>query len=141
MYGGVAILPSGEPTNAWGTCIRVLLARHNLSLGAAAAKTGKPELKSYLSRWCKGHIPQYMAAIDFLEHFPREEAIECLQAAGYPIPAEWSEVAAADRVREQMAEYLVHTKRLTPEDAKEVLSELQAEPEADPEEWEDRKSA
>ena len=71
----------------------------------------------------------------------KEPINEWLTLAGYdPIPEELiSERPDPMLVREQMAEYLVETGRLSAEQAKEVLSELKAEPDA--EEWQDQKSA
>jgi len=57
----------------WATAISALLNRHNLNaddLGVAA--------------WTRGAVPGYYEACKFFERFPREEAIECLHAAGYP---------------------------------------------------------
>lgn len=74
---------------AWSQSIRELLTRHNLTIRGAAIKAGNPSLRTYLGDWLKGQIPQYKTATSFLEHFPREEAIECLAAAGYPPPTDW----------------------------------------------------
>jgi hypothetical protein len=79
---------SGEK---WGAAIRALLQEHGLTLRGAAQKVGRPALRTYLADWIAGQIPQYRTAIDFLEHFPREEATACLEAADYPIPREWQQ--------------------------------------------------
>jgi hypothetical protein len=75
----------------WARCIQKMLDAHDLSDRGAAVKAGRPSLRTYIGEWKNGQIPQYKTAVDFLEHFPKEEAIECLQAAGYPIPDEWRE--------------------------------------------------
>jgi hypothetical protein len=84
-----------ESTNQrWGRAIKSLLENHGLSLRAAAQKVGRPALRTYLADWIAGQIPQYRTEIDFLEHFPRQEAIECLDAAEYPVPREWHEAGS-----------------------------------------------
>jgi hypothetical protein len=76
---------------AWARCITELLARHDLGVRQAAAKVGKLSMRSAISDWKGGHVPQYKTAILFLKHFPVDEAVVCLAAAGYPAPPEWIE--------------------------------------------------
>ncbi len=75
--------------NEWATEISDLLHRHNLSLRDAEKFTNVAATRTYISDWTHGKVPQYGIAIEFLSYFPREEAIECLKAAGFHIPADW----------------------------------------------------
>ena len=82
------------------------------------------------------HVIQWAKAL-------KEPINKWLELAGYePIPEELiSERPDPMLVREQMADYLVRTNRLTPEEADKVLSELQDDPAADLEALRERKSA
>lgn len=75
----------------WANAISELLDRHGLTIRGAAVKAQRPSLRTYLADWVKGQVPQYNTAVDFLRHFPRQEAIDCLRAGGFPIPDEWRE--------------------------------------------------
>ncbi|HUV05810.1 MAG TPA: hypothetical protein VMX94_11965 [Armatimonadota bacterium] len=132
----------------WGECIRNLLQRHNLSYRDAVRKGTRLFSHTSLMDWAKDDIvPVYVDQLPkFLELISsRQEAAECLQAAGIPLPAEWPRQEGDHPdpmlVREQMAEYLVQTQRLTPEEAEKVLSELQEAPTANAEDLRERKSA
>lgn len=74
---------------SWKDAIEWLLNKHKLTARAAAAKTNYEISNVYISEWLKGRVPQYQTAVKFLKHFPREEAIECLKAAGYSVPMDW----------------------------------------------------
>ncbi|MEN6581652.1 MAG: hypothetical protein ABFD54_04325 [Armatimonadota bacterium] len=73
----------------WGNAIRNLLDRHGLSLRGAEIKSKGVVTRTYISEWTTGKLPQYETAVRFLEHFPTDEAIECLRAGGFPVPEEW----------------------------------------------------
>lgn len=74
---------------AWGEAIKRLLQTHKLSLKGAAVRGGYTVSRTYISEWMDGKIPQYRTAVEFLSHFPKDEAMECLKAAGYPVPEDW----------------------------------------------------
>lgn len=75
---------------AWGKSISDLLDRHRLTLRAAMLKVGGRPSHTTIKDWMDGIMPaSNILPIAFLEHFPREEAIECLRAGGFPIPADW----------------------------------------------------
>jgi hypothetical protein len=86
----------------WSKCIEELLKRHNLTLRGAEVYSDHAVTRSYISEWMHGKVPQYQAAVSFLEHFPREEAIECLKAAEYPVPDEWREEIPLSPTPEQL---------------------------------------
>ena len=88
---------------AWSKAISELLNKHNLTARAAAVKIGYSVSHTYISDWLKGRLPQYDSAIKFLEHFPRDEAIVCLEAIGMPVPQEWRKQAPP---RDQLKEAL-----------------------------------
>lgn len=90
-----------QTNEKWGAAIRSLLNKHKLTLRGAETKTGGAVTRTYISEWTAGKLPQYTTALAFLEHFPREEAIECLEAGGFPVPPDWQEsdpVKAAGQV-------------------------------------------
>jgi len=105
------------------------------SFGQAEIKTGISQ--AYLLAMGRGKVPQpdiiRKFAAGYADRHPDLEAL--LRSAGYEY-----EHPKPDMVREQMAEYLVNTGRLTPDEAKKVLSELQKDP-VDLEEWHEGKSA
>lgn len=74
----------------WGKCIAELLAKHKLTLRGARLRTGGAVSHTYIKDWIDGVVPTRDVAISFLSHFPKEEAIRCLEIAGYSIPDEWS---------------------------------------------------
>jgi len=78
-----------EYSEEWGKCIRELLERHNLTTRTAEAKTGGKVSNSYIYVMTKGKVPEYGKAYELLVVFPKAEAIECLRAAGIPIPLDW----------------------------------------------------
>jgi len=130
----------------WQTAIEEAWQRHGLgTYGQAEQKTGME--RTVLFRWrSKGEKPTAGSGrgsvIDWAVGIG-EDINHWLELAGYdPIPEELvCERPDPMMVREQMAEYLVQTNRLTPKEAEAALSELQTESEADPEEWRDLKSA
>jgi hypothetical protein len=78
----------------WGKCITELMERHGLSLRSARAKTMGVVSHTTISDWRDGLLPKDdRLAFKFLSHFPREEAIECLHAAGISVPTEWYDEA------------------------------------------------
>lgn len=44
---------------------------------------------TYIGSWYRGKVPEYSTAVEFLKFAPREDAIHCLEAAGYPPPKDW----------------------------------------------------
>lgn len=78
----------------WARCIRELLEKHSLTIRGAADYVRGAVSYSYVAHWVKGQTPEYRTAIAFLKHFPREDAVPCLRAAGFPVPEEWSEQSA-----------------------------------------------
>jgi hypothetical protein len=81
-----------QTNEKWGAAIRSLLNKHKLTFRGAETKTGGAVTRTYISEWTAGKLPQYTTALAFLEHFPREEAIECLEAGGFPVPPDWKEL-------------------------------------------------
>jgi hypothetical protein len=112
---------SKDQGTRWAECIRALLDKHGLTIRAAAAKAGRPGMRTYIADWLQGRIPQYRTAVDFLGHFPRDEAIACLEVLDYPPPKEWQ---PADRVREDVSEYLVRRKGLTSTEVEQMWKDL-----------------
>jgi hypothetical protein len=62
-------------------------------------------------------------------------------AAGYASPAPLDEEKCISMVREQTVAYLVHTNRLSPEDARSALAELDAKPAQGSDDWLEPRSA
>jgi len=92
--------------NEWASKIRELLSVHNLTLRDAETFTNVAATRTYISDWTHGKVPQYQIAVDFLSYFPREEAIECLRAAGYDAPAKWIETEIPKSPEEKLTEAL-----------------------------------
>lgn len=90
----------------WADCLRALFQKHNLSLRGAEQRAKNVVTRSYLSEWLHGKVPQYGTAVAFLGYFPRDEAIQCLKAVGYPVPPDWDEPVspAPDRLAKQIDE-------------------------------------
>lgn len=95
-----AVPPVVADNEAWAQCIARLLEKHGLTARAAAAKVGYRISHGYISDWLKGRRPNAAAAVEFLQHFPREEAVECLEAGGFPVPEDWRD--PADVLRAQV---------------------------------------
>jgi predicted transcriptional regulator len=79
----------GRINVAWGACITDLLKRHNLSTRAAEIKCEGAVSNSYIYMMMTGKLPEQETAIKFLQHFPKDEAVECLKAGGFDIPENW----------------------------------------------------
>ena len=78
-----------EINEEWGKCIAELLGRHNLTTRAAERLTGGRVSNTYIHDMRNGKVPELGKAYDFLRVFPINEAIVCLQAAGFPVPSSW----------------------------------------------------
>lgn len=110
----------------WGSCIKQLLAKHDLSTRGAMLKVGGSPSHTTIRDWADGIVPKYTELVyRFLSHFPREEAIECLEAGGYPVPAEWESADPVERVKLSL-----RATRLLPETEarlREVIDQIEAE--------------
>ncbi|MHB0998170.1 MAG: hypothetical protein ACYC27_02905 [Armatimonadota bacterium] len=80
-----------DKRKAWAAFIKKLMMKHNLSLRGMVSRTDELVSRQAIMRWLSGSIPTYHTAIDLLKNFSREEAIEGLEIAGYPIPDDWKE--------------------------------------------------
>jgi hypothetical protein len=115
-----------ERQQAWKKAIQALLTRHGLSKRGAGIRVGRPSMRTYIADWTEGQIPQYRTAVDFLRHFPPDEAAECLRAAGYPIPDEFTgNIAKTDRAKEQqIAHYLIEKEAWSQEKVEQMFAEI-----------------
>ena len=110
----------------WGSCIKQLLAKHGLSTRGAMLKAGGSPSHTTIRDWSDGIVPKYTELVyRFLGQFPREEAIECLAAGGYPIPADWQPADPVDRVK-----IALRASRLLPETEarlRDVIDQIETE--------------
>lgn len=79
-----------EINKDWGACITALMAKHGLTTRGAMLKAGGRPSHTTIKDWKDGILPKYTdLAYQFLSHFELEEAVECLRAAGLPVPSDW----------------------------------------------------
>jgi predicted transcriptional regulator len=76
-------------SHEFGRCVTELLKRHKLSTRACEVKVEGVVSNSYIVSMTHGKVPQHDTLVKFLSFFPVDEAIECMKAAGYPIPQQW----------------------------------------------------
>lgn len=96
LHTGVSIteeVPVVESrSELWRRRIADLLRRHGLTTRTAEEWCKFEVSSTWIGAMIRGKIPLYETAAKFLNYFPRDEAVECLKAAGFPIPEEWTEV-------------------------------------------------
>ncbi len=105
--------PTMENRQRWRECINKLRSRHGGSAEALARKANYVVKRAYVQLFLHGEIPRYETAIAFLEHFPREEALECLEAAGYSPPLDWH-IPTVEEVKQTLT-------KLSDEEVREVI--------------------
>jgi hypothetical protein len=76
--------------SAWSICIEELLTKHNLKPQTAVEFVKKDVGYTTIYGWINYNgEPTYEMAEKFLQHFPYEDRIKCMDAAGFSIPPHW----------------------------------------------------
>jgi hypothetical protein len=112
-----------EINQRWGQCITELLDRHGLSTRAAEMKSNRAATSTYIGSMKKGTVPSYQVAVAFLGVFPKDEAVKCLEIAGYPVPQEW--LQEMEDQLEALDIFLRRGSNFSPEEIEEVKASYQ----------------
>lgn len=113
----------------WGKCIRKHLDARGLSLRGAEAKAGGHPVSTTWMDWRNNKVPRdYALAQSALEKvLGIEAAIECLQAAGLPVPAGWAEPdALSAEIAGRIAEIPSHNQPVARKQVLEFVEKMAA---------------
>lgn len=102
----------------WGNCIKELLRKHNLTLRGACIRAEGTPSHTAIRDWSNGIVPRDKdLAYHFLSYFPRDEAMECLEAVGFPPPREWEEQPGSPK---EVCVMALRSGALSKEDVREI---------------------
>lgn len=92
LYCKQEILTVPKISQEWAKCVKRILDRYDLNYREARNKGEQLYSHTTVREWAvEGVIPTYNSDLPkFLEMISsREEAVDCLEAAGLPLPSEW----------------------------------------------------